>query len=159
MDGSGYILEAGNILTIERIALDSVNKFAINVIQHQITDHYDPEEDEEQNFENIKGKFLSEMEKNSKAKTELRKTSNLYINEPEISSVKAETEKPPVRSLISKRKTQTRLKQEDTIADEQSDGKKRRRAESKLSNLSMASDINHTGKVFSAKKKAAAAES
>ena len=50
------------------------------------------------------------MEKNSKAKTELRKTSNLYINEPEISSVKAETEKPPVRSLISKRKTQTRLK-------------------------------------------------
>ena len=85
--------------------MDSVNKFAINVIQHQVTDHYDPEADEEENFEVLRGKFMSEMEKNSKPKTEARKTSNLTINDPDLTSVKAETEKPTVRSLVSKRKT------------------------------------------------------
>lgn len=34
LDGSGYIIESGNIITIEKIALESVNKSAINVIQH-----------------------------------------------------------------------------------------------------------------------------
>ena len=64
-DGGGYIIESGNIIQIEKVALDSVNKFALNVIQHTVRDHFDPNRDENENFAALQKNMMNTLEKSA----------------------------------------------------------------------------------------------
>lgn len=57
--GGGYIIEAGNLITIEHKAVESVNKFALNVIQHEVRDNFDPKVDEEENFTKLQKSLMN----------------------------------------------------------------------------------------------------
>ena len=64
-EGGGYIIEAGNVISIESKALDSINKFAYNVIQHAVREHFDPAGDENENFNKMKKSLMNVLEKNA----------------------------------------------------------------------------------------------
>ena len=77
-EGGGYIIESGNVIAIDMPALNSVNKFANNVIQHSIIEHYDVTMDEDTNFNNLRGNLLSALEKNATTFVN-RKISNMSL--------------------------------------------------------------------------------
>ena len=64
-EGGGYIIDQGNIIPIDLPALESVNKFALNVIQHTITENYDQNVDDDTNFMQLRSNLLSALEKNA----------------------------------------------------------------------------------------------
>ena len=68
LEGSGYIIEGGNITSMDLPHLDTANKLAMNVIQTQVRDHYDPELDEDANFDKLKGNLMKALEKNAAAR-------------------------------------------------------------------------------------------
>ena len=70
-DGNGYILEDGNLIAIDGPSVDGVNKFALDVIKVQVKDHFDIQEEEEVEFNKLRGNLMNILEKNAamKAKT------------------------------------------------------------------------------------------
>ena len=65
LDGGGYIIEGGGIQVIDHPSLDGLNKLAMNVIQTQVSDHYDDNLDEDANFEKLRGNLMQVLEKNA----------------------------------------------------------------------------------------------
>ena len=65
LDGGGYIIEGGGIQVIDHPSLDGLNKLAMNVIQAQVSDHYDDNLDEDANFEKLRGNLMQVLEKNA----------------------------------------------------------------------------------------------
>ena len=50
---------------IDHPSLDGLNKLAMNVIQTQVSDHYDDNLDEDANFEKLRGNLMQVLEKNA----------------------------------------------------------------------------------------------
>ena len=64
---NGYILDGGSIIPIEATPkIDSLNKYAFDVIKTTVKDHEEwEEEDEEENFLKMKGTLLSALQRQS----------------------------------------------------------------------------------------------
>ena len=69
-DGAnGYIIDNGNIITIDQPHLEALNKFAYDVIKVQVTDHFDQfngymDGEEEPDYGKFKGNLISALQKN-----------------------------------------------------------------------------------------------
>ena len=67
---SGYIIEDGQLIPIDKPNLHSLNKYAYDVIQVAVKDHFaELDEDEEGDYEMLKGDVLKIFEKNAMSKT------------------------------------------------------------------------------------------
>ena len=62
----GYILDGGNIIPIDLPKIDTLNKYAYDVIKMQVKDYEEwPDDEEDAHFENLKGSLMSVLERNS----------------------------------------------------------------------------------------------
>ena len=99
---SGYIIEDGQLIPIDKPNLHSLNKYAYDVIQVAVKDHFaELDEDAEGDYELLKGNVLSIFEKNAMSKSKPGRTP-ISVTALDAQSI----EKPGQKSLAQRNLTQ-----------------------------------------------------
>ena len=83
-EANGYILEAGNIIAIDQPRLQAVNRFALDVIKVQVSDHFEKlNEGEDGDFNKLKGNLMSILEKNAMKPVDRKQIAQRLSVQPE----------------------------------------------------------------------------